>query len=452
MNKRNYFSFGIGTIGRDMVYALITMYLIFYLTDVKEISNETLAWVTGIILFARVFDAFNDPVMGIIVDNTRSKYGKFKPWIAIGAFVSGIVTVLLFTDFHLSGTSFILSFAILYLLWGLSYTANDISYWSMLPTLSTNQKDREKIGSLARIFANIGTFSVVAAVVPLSHFLASKFETLENAYFIMTIGIVIILWLGQSVTLIGVKESRNKFKIEDKTTLKGMIRAIFSNDQLLYAAIAMVLFMTGYTTTTSFGIYFFKYAYGDENMFATFALVLGVTQLVGLIVFPFMSKFLTRSKLYTLSTIMIVVGYIIFFFSPMNILYIGCAGVLIFFGQAVIQILMLMFLSDTIEYGQWKLGKRNDSVTLSIQPFIFKLSGAIAGGIVGVTLILSGINEAKVAADVSAEGLLMMKSGMLLFPPFLMVIGYIVYKKKYIIDSTFYNKILSDLKNRGDIK
>jgi len=102
----------------------------------------------------------------VIVDNTKTKYGKFKPWIAFGAFVSGIITILLFTDFGLTGTAFIVVFGILYLLWGITYTTNDIPYWSMLPALSMDQKEREKIGSFAKICANVGLFTVVAGIVP----------------------------------------------------------------------------------------------------------------------------------------------------------------------------------------------------------------------------------------------------------------------------------------------
>lgn len=106
--RRNKITFGLGTIGRDMIYTLVSMYLMFYLTDILEASDSVMWWITAIVLFARVFDAMNDPVMGVIVDNTRTKYGKFKPWIVFGSLLSGIITILLFTDFGLSGSSFIL--------------------------------------------------------------------------------------------------------------------------------------------------------------------------------------------------------------------------------------------------------------------------------------------------------------------------------------------------------
>ena len=161
--NHNKWTYGLGTVGRDMVYTMISMYLMFYLTDVLQLSDDVLWWVTGIILAARVFDAFNDPFMGVVVDNTHTKYGKFKPWICIGVVLVSILTVLLFTDFGLSGTAFIVVFGIIYVAWGISYTMNDISYWSMLPTLSQDQREREKIGSVARTTPFEKSFGIIMA-------------------------------------------------------------------------------------------------------------------------------------------------------------------------------------------------------------------------------------------------------------------------------------------------
>lgn len=450
--NRNVYTFGLGTVGRDMVYTMISMYLIFYLTDILRISSAALWWINGIILVCRIFDALNDPVMGVIVDNTHTRYGKFKPWITIGAIASGIITIFLFTNFGLTGTAFVALFGILYLLWGIAFTINDISYWSMLPSLSMDQREREKIGSFAKICANVGMFTVVAGLVPLTMLLGERLGSMDKAYTIFTIILVAIMWLGQAITVLGVKEKKDVFKKEESTTLRGMLRAIVDNDQLLFTAISMSLFMIGYVTTTSFGLYFFKYAYGDENMYSIFAVILGISQIGALMVFPLFSKRYSRKNLYTAATILVVAGYLVFFFSPMNMLYIGIAGILMFLGQAFIQILMLMFLSDTVEYGQWKLGKRNESVTFSLQPFINKMGGAISSGIVGATVIISGINDAQSAADVTSGGLLLMKIAMLLVPLVFILVSYLIYRYKYKIDSAMYEQILKDLQERGDLK
>jgi len=451
-NKRNRYAFGLGTIGRDMLYSMISMYLIFYLTDVLELSTSTLWWITAILVVARIFDAINDPIMGVIVDNTHSRFGKFKPWIAGGAFFTGLVTIGMFTDFGVSERTYIIIFTITYLLWDITFTANDISYWSMLPSLSLDQKEREKIGATARICANIGLFTMVALIIPVTTALGNVFGSLQKGYMALAIIVVLIMWIGQSITVFGVKETFVVDTKQEQTTLRQMVKIIYQNDQLLFTVISMALFTIGYMTTTSFGIYFFKYAYGNENMYSVFAIILGISQVSALLVFPFISKYMTRRKFYLMATIIVVVGYIVFFFAPTHTMtFIGIAGVLIFIGEAFIQLMMLMSLADAVEYGHWKLGRRNDSVTFSMQPFINKMGGALATGVVGATVIISGIKDAKTAADVTSQGLWMMKTAMLIFPLICIVVGYIIYRWKYKIDKEMYDRIIKELEERNEL-
>ncbi len=445
--KRNRYFFGLGTVGRDMLYNLVSMYFMYYLTDVLNLPDITMWYMTGALTFLRIFDAVNDPIMGVLVDNTRSSYGKFKPWIAIGGVVGGILTVLLFTDLGLRGTGYVISFIIIYLTWDLTYGANDIAYWSMLPSLSIDQNEREKTGSFARICANVGMYIGVIGIPAVTGAMGDD----TNAWFTVASGIVIISLLFLCFTLFGVREDRSISTKTDTTSLKEMFGVLFKNDQLLFTAVSMALFMIGYVTTTSFGIYFFKYAFKDEGMYMVFAGILGVSQLLALSVFPALTKKYSRRQLYAFSTILVVIGYILFFLSPMNMIFIGIAGVLLFIGQAFIQVLMLMFLADTVEYGQWKLGRRNESITFSVQPFINKIGGAIASGIVGVTLIISGINAARTPDDVTGTGLFIMKLAMLILPLFFIAAGYLVYRAKFKIDKELFDKIVSDLKERGDL-
>ncbi len=155
-----------------MLYALVNTYLLFFLTDVMRLPNDTLWKTTVIMLVFRIFDAVNDPFMGFFIDNTESRFGKFKPWIAVGAVISAVAAVLLFTDFGLRGTGFLFLFAALHLLWDIGFTANDIAYWSMMPSLSLDQKRREEIGAFTRLCANIGAGIIVVGFVPVSNILA----------------------------------------------------------------------------------------------------------------------------------------------------------------------------------------------------------------------------------------------------------------------------------------
>lgn len=451
--RKNRYTFGLGTIGRDMLYTLVSMYLLFYMTEVMNLDDATMWWITAVLLAARIFDAVNDPVMGALVDNTRGKHGKFKPYIAWGALGTAIITVLMFADFSLSGLSYVVFFAFLYLLWDVAFTANDIGYWSMLPSLSLDQKEREKIGAIARICANIGLFVIVGAIMPLTDWLGTVLGSDQKAWFVFAVGCAVLMVGGQAITVFGVKEPHLAAEPQQNATLKDLGNAIFKNDQLLFTAISMSLFMIGYSITTTFGTYYFKYVYGDENMYSVFGVVLGVAQILALSIFPLFSKRWNRKTLYAIGTALVLLGYGVFFFAPTDtMLFIGIAGMLLFIGQAFIQLLMLMFLADSIEYGQWKLGRRSESVTFALQPFINKIGAAIANAVVSATVIISGINSAVTPADVPPEGITTLKLAMFALPLATIVLGYIVYLWKFKIDEKMYAKILEDLKERGEVK
>ncbi len=448
VDRRNKWTFGIGTIGRDMVYTLVGIYLLYYLTEVLKVASPELLWMSSLMLVARLFDAVADILMGAVVDNTRTRWGQYKPWIAIGVVASAIFTSLLFTDFHASGSALVIGFAVIYLLWSLSWTANDIPYWSMMPALTLDQKQRERFGAVAKIFATVGLFLVVVSVLPVTKALAVTFGD-TGAWTVFALVVVVIMMAGQSVTLFGVKEPKI-VSTQERTGLKELGQAVFGNDQLLWTAVAMVLFMTGYMTTVTFGTYYFKYVYGDEAMYSPFGAVLVASQLLGYAIFPAFSRRFSRRTLFSAAIALILVGYLIFFFSPTHIAFVAVSGLLIFVGDSFVTLLMLVFLTDTIEYGQWKLGRRSGAVTFSLQPFVNKVGAALGTQVVAVAIVIAGANPDR-PADISAGGLLTIKIGMLVIPPILIVISYLIYRAKYRIDEAFHAQMVAELKERGQV-
>jgi melibiose permease/lactose/raffinose/galactose permease len=333
-------------------------------------------------------------------------------------------------------------FGLAYLLFDITFGINDIGYWTLLPVLSSDQKQREKIGAFARICANIGMYIVMVAWQPVTTALGDT----PAVWFWCAVVVAVIYLLGLLIPLLGVKEKRIPMDQQESTTVKQMIRALVKNDQLMWTTLSMALFMVGYCTTVNFAVYYMKYLFGDESMYVVLVAVVGVSQLGTLAVYPKVASRLNRRKLYTLGTILVLLGYAIFFFAEFSIILIALGAVLVFVGQAFIQTLMLMFLTDTVEYGQWKLGKRNESITFSIQPFINKIGGAIATGIVSLTLIISGIKLDGGTADfIGDEGKLIVKVAMFAIPLIMIVAGYIIYLKKYKISEEYYAQILQDL-------
>lgn len=451
--RRNRYGYGLGTLGRDMTYTLVSMYLIFYLSDVLEVSAPVLAAVTVILVVARVFDAVNDPIMGLIIDNTHSRWGRFMPWIVIGAVTSSVFLVLMFTDFGLGDVAFVIVFAVVYLAWEVSYTMNDLGYWSMLPALTQNPKERERIGAFARICASIGVFSVVVAIVPVSNALAAVTGDIRTAYTIIAISAAVIMLVFQTSMVLLVKEDTAIVRTSEPTRLRELFSVIVRNDQLLVVSIALLMFMSAFSITTGLGLFYFKYVFGDENTYPVFALVLGVAQITALACYPLLSRAMSRRTLFTAAITAVTAGYVLFAFTPPGALaLIIVAGLLVFSAQAAIQLLMLMFIADTVEYGQWKLGRRNDSITLSLQPFVYKMSSAVSSGVIGWTVIASGMQQAHSAADMTPAGTELVRAAMFWLPLVLIVLSYVVYRLWYRLDADRYRTIVEELKVRASAR
>ena len=461
--RRNKICFGLGTVGRDALYSLVSMYLLVHLTDVVGFSDGGLAAIGVMLTVFGIFDAVIDPFVGAIVDSTKTRWGKFKPWIFIGMIGTGILTVLMFHNFRVGETTHIVMLGVTYLLFSIFFSLNDIAYWSLMPAISKDQKVREGVGAFARICANVGMFAMVLIYLNVPSMFSWLGLADRDVYFVFAILVAVLMWIFQSITLFGVKEDRSRLEKEERTTLKDLFRALVGNDQLLVTAVSMALFMIGYCTTTGFGTYYFKYAYGDEGMYMVFAAVLAVAQLTALSVFPLFRKKFTRKQLYTGSMIAVTVSYVIFFLSFEWLPLIVLAGLGLFFAQAFIQLLMLLFLADAVEYGEWKLGKRNEAASFAVQPFINQFGGAASRGIVSFTLIVSGINMIANAAAADPDraieiiaatpdsAIWIMKLSMMILPLVCILVGFVLYLKKFKIDEKMYEDILKDLKEREHV-
>ena len=444
LEQRNRICFGLGTVGRDMFYAFEANTLLYFLSDVLSLPVWVFTAASMILSVMRLFDAFNDPITGLVIDNIHSPWGKFKPAILVGGILSAVFSVMLFAGIG-SGWVFVIVFGLTYLLWDISFGINDIGYWTLLPVLSSDQKQREKTGAFARICANIGMYIVMVAWQPVTSALGDT----PQVWFWCAVVIAVIYLLGLLIPLLGIKEKRLPVEKQESTSVRQMFQALLKNDQLMWTALAMGLFMIGYCTTVNFAVYYMKYLFGNEGMYVVLVAVVGVAQLGTLTVYPAVAKRMNRRQLYTMGTVLVLIGYAIFFFAEVSILLIAFGAVLVFVGQAFIQTLMLMFLADTVEYGHWKLGKRNESITFSIQPLINKIGGAIATGIVSMTLIISGIKIDGGTVDaIGPEGKLIIKIAMFAIPLLMIVAGYIVYLKKYKISEEYYAEILTELEAR----
>ena len=219
-STKNKICFGLGTVGRDALYSLVSMYLLVHLTDVVTFSDDNLGVIGIMLTLFGIFDAIIDPFVGAIVDNTKTRWGKFKPWILIGMIGTAILTVLMFHNFDMDETSHIVLLAITYFLFSIFFSLNDISYWSLMPAISKDQSVRESVGAFARICANVGMFAMVLIYLNVPGFFSGLGLNARDSYFIFAIIVAIIMMIFQSITLFGVKEDRTNLQNVERTTIK----------------------------------------------------------------------------------------------------------------------------------------------------------------------------------------------------------------------------------------
>ena len=244
LDNRNKTFFGLGTIGRDMFYAFEANTLLYFLSDVLSLPVWVFAAASMVLSVMRIFDAINDPITGLVIDNIRSPWGKFKPAILVGGLLSAVFSVMLFANIG-TGWTFVIIFAIAYFLWDVTYGINDIAYWTLLPAMSSDQKFREKTGAFARICANVGMYIVMVGWQPVTSALGDT----PKAWFWCAVVIAVIYLMGLLFPLLGVKEKRVAMEDQESTSLKQMWIALTHNDQLMWTTLSMALFLVGYCTT-----------------------------------------------------------------------------------------------------------------------------------------------------------------------------------------------------------
>ena len=393
--NRNKWCYSLGGIGRDMTYTLIATFLMVYIQYTMNLTIAQFSTISLLLVLGRVWDAINDPIMGAIIKNTKSRWGKFKPWIIIGAVLTAIVIVILFNVRTFTGWNFVIFFAVSYFIWEITFTMNDISYWSMLASLSTDAKKRNKITTLAVVFAGVGAFAANAIIA-----LASG--DMVRFYGGVSIGIAFALVACQTLTVLGVKEdektiAENNAK-EENVSFKDMILTIKNNDQLLWVTLAMFLYNIGSSllgSTLAYNMIYLEINYGGIEG-TLLVLCLGVSSIMLQSFYASLANKFKRSKLLIYSLSLTLAGYLMllllgFTFIPINIITICIFAIFVFSGQAIFYMVLTVNLTNTIEYNEYKTGERREGVIFSLRPFMAKFASAVTQLIITGILIFSGI-------------------------------------------------------------
>ena len=448
--------YGVGAIGLDLSYGLFYSYLAKYFTDTLDLNYWFLLLLTPV---ARIWDGINDPMMGTIIDSTKTKMGKYRPWILIGSFLNAIVLSLLFTNPGLAkdGVAIHVYIAIFYVLWGMTNTMADISYWSMVPSFTSDPKERNVIATIARAFSGLGQgiISILTPVIlPLLSVTMLDGKKVADAKGYSTWAIIC------AVALIGfscLSVSRTKERIitvsNEKFSFKRIFKVVLGNDQLRTFMLFAALSNAGWYMVSGVGVYFFDVVVGDPSKQSLFNTIGAVGSVLGLGVIPVLTKFISRKKTYQTSLCLALVGFGGMLICALNEAYMvmNFCYLVASIGIASMFVSQTVFLADIVDYGEIKMGSRAESVTFSMKGFLQKMAYTIQTIILFSGLIISNYearSETKLIYTAMEKNTISFM--MLVCPLIFITLSLIIFSSKYKLHGEFMENITKQINERHE--
>ncbi|MCR4587033.1 MAG: glycoside-pentoside-hexuronide (GPH):cation symporter [Lachnospiraceae bacterium] len=445
--------YGLGAFGKDLAYMLSANFILYYYQDILGVS----AIAMGIIIMAaRVFDAFNDPLMGVLVAKTKSRWGRFRPWLFAGTLLNAVVLYLLYTaPPALNGTGLVVYAAVVYIIWGVTYTMMDIPFWSMIPAFTRSGDEREGLTTLARSCAGVGDALITIIGVMAVAALGQGNERAGFSRFALIIALAFFVFI--LITCLAVKE---KSTVDvDAPSVKEMFRALVQNDQAMTVVITIVLINLSLYITSGLLIYFFKYDFGGEGwrgaytLFTTFG---GGIQILSMMLFyPLIRKFLSSMQVFYASFFMCIGGYgvmlVLMLANVMNLYILMIPAFFVFAAFGMLTILTTVFLANTVDYGELKNHRRDDSVIFSMQTFVVKLASGLSTLLVSICLEITNIseigeNDTEVVTNVAASTVGILRLFMTVVPIVGLLIAIGIFAKKYILTNEKLEEINQQIK------
>lgn len=440
--------YGVGAIGLDISYGMFYSFLSYYLSSVLGLKEGFLLLLTPL---ARIWDGINDPLMGTIVDNTKTKFGKYRPWILIGAASNAVVLFLLFTSFGMSGLPLYIYIGAMYILWGMTNTMADIPYWSMIPSFTSDPKDRNMVSTVARAFSGFGQGLITIATPIILPLLSTGLNKTDKGYsadgFSKWAGICAIALVCFSlICVISTKEKNVVYGKKTKFSFLKIFKVLKSNDQLIIFMIVATLSNAGWYLTSGTAVYYFSDVLEKPTAQSLFQTIGAAGSVLGLLVIPVLSKWFSKKRIYQISLVMTILGYILMYITGpvlkipilLDVSYIFAST-----GIASMFVSQTIFLADIVDYGEFKNGERNESITFSMKGFLQKIAYTIQTIILFGGLGLMNYNSQIMSATKQINSATKSAIGIIAFaiPPILMLLSLLVFTKKYKLYGELADKV-----------
>lgn len=433
--------YGIGDLACNLIFSTATSYLMYYYTDIALIPASSIA---TLFLIARVWDAINDPIMGIIVDKTNTRFGKFRPYILFGSFILALFAFLLFTvPVDASNSSKLIYVYITYIGFGMSYTLVNIPYSALTSAMSDDTVERTKITTVRMIFAVLSGFAVSQVWN-----LVKLFDTpvIGYRYTNAVIGIVSIILFAicffTTKERVVIKSTNKKFFIKEE------FKAITQNTPLIIITVVFMLILIAGFVIFGVNIYFFKYNLKREDLIPTALMLNTISTALGMLTVPYITKLLGKKKAGVITLFLFGLFNLLFFVNYKTINSINLYFIIIVIAgifNSYTWSLGWSMIPDTIEYAEYKVGFRAEGLIYSMYSFGQKMGIALAGLISGVALDFIGYEANNLEqTQFSLDGIAFLRGGI----PFILCILAIIIISFYPLNEKRYEQISRELKTR----
>lgn len=390
MQPKEVLSYSIAGLGQNIICQLVTTFFMLYMTDVAGVSALWLAWM---FLGARLFDAFNDPIMGSIVEMTRTKAGKMRPYLKYSPIPIAILTVLLFVSIPgWTETGKFVYSTIIYLLWGIAYTSVDVPYWGLASSMTSDTEKRNTLLTIARLFCTVGS-GAVSVFIPL----ITNGMGADAQYIAYPIIAVVCVLLAVPTFWIGFKGTKERFydaETDGKFTLIKNLKLLGKNKPALIIILIGVLgsLRTIYMTTA---VYYAKYNLRNFSLASIIFLLVVPGGLAATLLTPVLSKKFGKKAVFFWSHIVGGALMVILYLIGMNSNGTSVEAQIAFYIIIIIagvpsgfsNILTYSMIADSIDYLEDKTGERAEAFCFSLQTFISKIGMAMTAF---VTLVVLG--------------------------------------------------------------
>jgi GPH family glycoside/pentoside/hexuronide:cation symporter len=431
--------YGAGDMACNLVFQPIAVYLLFFYTDIFGLAP---AAASVLFLVARVWDAINDPIMGFVVDRTRSRWGKLRPYILWGALPLGVLGVLCFTVPQWGNPAKLAYAYVTYIGLGMLFTLVNVPYAALTSAMTQDTKQRTSLSAYRMIGATLGGMVAIVGLPLLAEALGGENQARGyqlSMILFAVVGTALLMW-----TFFSTRERVAAPKA--KVNLKAVSKILSANRPLIFLSLFFLFFLGYEAVSNSSAIFYLKYHYDREDLISLFTLALIVPMLITTAFVPALAKRLGKRKLLFIGILVNLVSPIGILLFPGNIVILFATKAVSGVGYGVMNVLAWAFVPDTVEYGQYKTGIRSEGMVYSIVGFFLKTGFALGGLIPGLVLNLTGYVANQAQTETALAGI---QSLMTYIPAALVLLG-LVMMVFYNLDEDKYEEIVAELRGREE--